>query len=73
MYYFFRQLFRIDGVKGVFLGPDFITITKVILPVIYMYILKYVMSESWVDMIRIALFLASYSDRCRSGMEVNQT
>ncbi|XP_060712484.1 NFU1 iron-sulfur cluster scaffold homolog, mitochondrial isoform X1 [Hemiscyllium ocellatum] len=24
-----RQLFRIDGVKGVFLGPDFITITKV--------------------------------------------
>ncbi|KAG9270451.1 hypothetical protein AMEX_G15402 [Astyanax mexicanus] len=23
-----RQLFRIDGVKGVFLGPDFITITK---------------------------------------------
>lgn len=25
----FRQLFRIDGVKSVFLGPDFITITKV--------------------------------------------
>lgn len=25
----FRQLFRIDGVKGVFLGPDFITISKV--------------------------------------------
>uniref|UniRef100_A0A3Q3L998 NFU1 iron-sulfur cluster scaffold homolog, mitochondrial n=1 Tax=Labrus bergylta TaxID=56723 RepID=A0A3Q3L998_9LABR len=24
-----RQLFRIDGVKGVFLGPDFITISKV--------------------------------------------
>ncbi|GCB71583.1 hypothetical protein scyTo_0001624 [Scyliorhinus torazame] len=23
-----RQLFRIDGVKGVFLGPDFITVTK---------------------------------------------
>merc|ERR550519_892787 len=23
-----RQLFRIDGVKSVFLGPDFITITK---------------------------------------------
>ncbi|XP_072915041.1 NFU1 iron-sulfur cluster scaffold homolog, mitochondrial-like isoform X1 [Hemitrygon akajei] len=23
-----RQLFRIDGVKGVFFGPDFITITK---------------------------------------------
>ncbi|MFT7813465.1 NFU1 iron-sulfur cluster scaffold homolog, mitochondrial-like isoform X1 [Arapaima gigas] len=23
-----RQLFRIDGIKGVFLGPDFITITK---------------------------------------------
>uniref|UniRef100_A0A3Q3L911 NFU1 iron-sulfur cluster scaffold homolog, mitochondrial n=1 Tax=Labrus bergylta TaxID=56723 RepID=A0A3Q3L911_9LABR len=23
-----RQLFRIDGVKGVFLGPDFITISK---------------------------------------------
>lgn len=25
----FRQLFRIDGVKSVFFGPDFITITKV--------------------------------------------
>lgn len=25
----FRQLFRIDGVKGVLLGPDFITISKV--------------------------------------------
>ncbi|XP_072164895.1 NFU1 iron-sulfur cluster scaffold homolog, mitochondrial-like isoform X1 [Diadema setosum] len=24
-----RQLFRIEGVKGVFLGPDFITVTKV--------------------------------------------
>lgn len=24
-----RQLFRIDGVKGVMLGPDFITISKV--------------------------------------------
>lgn len=24
-----RQLFRIDGVKGVLLGPDFITISKV--------------------------------------------
>ena len=26
---YFRQLFRINGVKGVFFGPDFITITKV--------------------------------------------
>lgn len=25
----YRQLFRIDGVKGVLLGPDFITISKV--------------------------------------------
>ena len=25
----FRQLFRIDGVKSVFLGSDFITITKI--------------------------------------------
>ena len=25
---FYRQLFRIDGVKSVFLGSDFITITK---------------------------------------------
>ena len=25
-----KLLFRIEGVKGVFLGPDFITITKVI-------------------------------------------
>ena len=24
-----RQLFKIDGVKGVFFGPDFITVTKV--------------------------------------------
>lgn len=24
-----RQLFRIEGVKSVFFGPDFITITKV--------------------------------------------
>lgn len=24
-----KLLFRIDGVKGVFLGPDFITVTKV--------------------------------------------
>jgi hypothetical protein len=27
-YYIFRQLFRIEGVKSVFFGPDFITITK---------------------------------------------
>lgn len=26
---FYRLLFRIDGVKGVFFGPDFITVTKV--------------------------------------------
>jgi hypothetical protein len=26
--FLFRQLFRIDGVKAVFLGSDFITITK---------------------------------------------
>ena len=26
---FFRQLFRIEGVKAVFFGADFITITKV--------------------------------------------
>lgn len=25
----YRQLFRIDGVKGVLLGPDFITVSKV--------------------------------------------
>lgn len=25
---FFRQLFRVEGVKSVFLGSDFITITK---------------------------------------------
>jgi len=24
-----KLLFRIDGVKGVFFGPDFITVTKV--------------------------------------------
>lgn len=24
-----RQLFRVDGIKGVFFGPDFITVTKV--------------------------------------------
>lgn len=29
VYIFYRQLFRIDGVKGVLLGPDFITISKV--------------------------------------------
>lgn len=29
MFCFDRQLFRIDGVKGVLLGPDFITISKV--------------------------------------------
>lgn len=29
LFSFFRQLFRIDGVKSVFFGPDFITITKV--------------------------------------------
>uniref|UniRef100_A0A9J7Z613 NFU1 iron-sulfur cluster scaffold homolog (S. cerevisiae) n=1 Tax=Cyprinus carpio carpio TaxID=630221 RepID=A0A9J7Z613_CYPCA len=28
LFSFFRQLFRIDGVKSVFYGPDFITITK---------------------------------------------
>uniref|UniRef100_A0A673HF52 NFU1 iron-sulfur cluster scaffold homolog, mitochondrial n=1 Tax=Sinocyclocheilus rhinocerous TaxID=307959 RepID=A0A673HF52_9TELE len=28
LFSFFRQLFRIDGVKSVFFGPDFITITK---------------------------------------------
>ena len=28
-----RQLFRVDGVKAVFLGPDFITVTKVDLSV----------------------------------------
>ena len=27
-YFIFRQLFRIDGVKSVFFGSDFITITK---------------------------------------------
>lgn len=27
--FFFRNLFRIDGVTGVMLGPDFITVTKV--------------------------------------------
>ena len=26
-----KQLFRIEGVKGVFLGPDFVTISKVCL------------------------------------------
>lgn len=29
LYGVYRQLFRIDGVKSVFLGPDFITITRV--------------------------------------------
>lgn len=27
--FFYRQLFRVDGVKSVLLGPDFITISKV--------------------------------------------
>jgi hypothetical protein len=27
-YFYLRQLFRIEGVKSVFLGSDFITITK---------------------------------------------
>lgn len=27
--FFCRNLFRIDGVTGVMLGPDFITVTKV--------------------------------------------
>ena len=34
-----RQLFRIDGVKGVFFSSDFITVTKVRLTVIIMYML----------------------------------
>lgn len=28
-WFFYRQLFRVDGVKSVLLGPDFITISKV--------------------------------------------
>ncbi len=35
----FRQLFRIDGVKGVLLGPDFITISKVKLGVHNVYLI----------------------------------
>ena len=26
---FAKQLFRIEGVKGVFMGPDFVTVSKV--------------------------------------------
>jgi hypothetical protein len=25
---YFSEIFRIDGIKSVFLGPDFITVTK---------------------------------------------
>ena len=28
-FFFFRSLFRITGVQGVMFGPDFITVTKV--------------------------------------------
>lgn len=31
-----RQLFRIEGVKSVFLGPDFITISRVTLGRVHM-------------------------------------
>lgn len=41
MFFVFRQLFRIDGVKSVFLGPDFITITKVKPNSAHMGIIKY--------------------------------
>ena len=29
LHFFFRSLFRITGVQGVMFGPDFITVTKV--------------------------------------------
>lgn len=52
-YKYFRELFRIDGVKSVFFGEDYVTITKqsededwaVLKPEIFAVLMDYLQSE----------------------------